>query len=78
MGPLLMKGWREAPINGIVLVIGFYLTIVVGAMLIVVLFSGARNLGPRVNRLMTGASGIGLALLGVFQLWQGITARWWI
>jgi len=44
---------------------------------IVVLFSGARNLGPRVNRAMLGAAGVGLALLGLYQLWQGASARWW-
>ena len=77
MGPLLLKGWREAPSHGIVLLLGFYFTLIICTMGIVVLFSGARNLGPRVNRAMLGAAGVGLALLGLYQLWQGASARWW-
>ena len=75
MGPLLMKGWREAPANGIALVIGFYGTIVLGGAAIVVLFSNARTLGPRPNRALIGVSAMGLVLLGLYQLWQGIVAR---
>ena len=77
MGPLLMKGWQEAPTDGIVVVLGFYCTMVVGAMGIVMLFSSTRGFGSRVTRAMMGAAGIGLALLGLFQLWQGAVARWW-
>jgi threonine/homoserine/homoserine lactone efflux protein len=73
MGPLLMKGWRESPGHGIALVVGFYGTIVLGGAAIVVLFSTARALGPRVNRTLLGLSAIGLALLGLYQLWQGAT-----
>jgi len=76
MGPLLMKGWREAPSHGITLVIGFYGTIVLGGAAIVVLFSTARGLGARLNRTLLGLSAIGLLLLGVFQLWQGTAAHW--
>ena len=28
MGPLLLKAWQEAPVNGIILLIGFYATMV--------------------------------------------------
>jgi threonine/homoserine/homoserine lactone efflux protein len=75
MGPLLLKGWREAPANGIALVLGFYVTMVAGAMGIVLLFSVARDLGPRISRAMIGVSAVGLTLLGLYQLWQGLMAR---
>jgi len=71
MGPLLMKSWREAPLHGVALVAGFYGTIILGCAAIVVLFSSARMLGPKLNRTLIGVSAIGLALLGLFQLWQG-------
>ena len=77
MGPLLMKGWRESPINGISLVLGFYGTMVLGGAGIVLLFSSLRNLGPRLNRTLIGLSALGLAALGLFQLWQGTMAHWW-
>ncbi|MCX6132365.1 MAG: LysE family transporter [Ignavibacteriales bacterium] len=76
MGPLLMKGWREAPAHGIALMIGFYGTIVLGGAAIVILFSSARALGPQLNRSLLGISAIGLALLGLYQLWQGTTGSW--
>jgi threonine/homoserine/homoserine lactone efflux protein len=77
MGPLLMKGWRELPIHGIALVVSFYSTLIICTMGIVMIFSAAGSLGPRVNRALLGVSAIGLALLGFFQLWQGTMAHWW-
>jgi threonine/homoserine/homoserine lactone efflux protein len=77
MGPLLMKGWRESSVNGISLVVGFYGTMVVGGAGIVLLFSSLRKLGPRLNRTLIGLSALGLAALGLFQLWQGTMAHWW-
>ena len=74
MGPLLMKGWREAPLDGIALVVGFYGTIILGCAAIVVLFSSARVLGPKLNRALIGLSAIGLGSLGLYQLWQGTMA----
>lgn len=71
MGPLLMKGWRETPFHGVALLAGFYGTITLGCVAIVFLFSSARVLGPKLNRGLLGASALGLALLGLFQLWQG-------
>jgi threonine/homoserine/homoserine lactone efflux protein len=76
MGPLLMRGWREAPLYGITLVIGFYGTIVLGGAAIVILFSTARGLDPRLNRALIGVSAIGLLLLGLYQLWQGTAVYW--
>jgi len=70
MGPLLLKGWREAPARGITLVVAFYATMVLTQVGIVVLFSTARGLGPRVNRVLVGVSAVALACFGVFQLWS--------
>lgn len=78
MGPLLMKGWRESSLNGISLVLGFYGTMVLGGAGIVLLFSSLRNLGPRLIRALIGLSALGLASLGLFQLWQGTMAHWWV
>ena len=70
MGPLLLKGWHEAPANGIALLAGFYGVMVLGMATIIVLAGAARGLGPRVNRAMIGASALALAGLGVYQLWS--------
>lgn len=73
MGPLLIKGWTENPINGIVLLIGFYGSMMIYSMVMVILFAAAGNSGPRSNRISTGISIIALVIFGCYQLWSGIT-----
>jgi threonine/homoserine/homoserine lactone efflux protein len=70
MGPLLLKGWREAPANGIALLAGFYGVMVLSMAGIIMLAGAARGLGPRVSRAMIGASALALAGLGLWQLWS--------
>jgi hypothetical protein len=73
MGPLLIKGWSEDPVNGIILLIGFYSSMVVYSIVMVVLFGIATNIGPQVNRISIGISVIALVIFGGYQLWSGIT-----
>jgi len=73
MGPLLIKSWNEAPANGIVLLTGFYSTLIICTMGLVVLFAAARNLGAQVNRIFVGISVLALIIFGFYQLWSGIT-----
>ena len=68
MGPLLLKGWREAPAHGVALLVAFYATMVATQSGIVLLFASTRGLGPRVNRILIGVSAAALAGLGVYQL----------
>jgi threonine/homoserine/homoserine lactone efflux protein len=73
LGPLLLKGWRESPANGIALLVGFYGTMVLTFAGIIMLFAGAGKVGPRVNRWLVGLSSIALACFGCYQLWSGVT-----
>jgi threonine/homoserine/homoserine lactone efflux protein len=75
MGPLTLKGWREAPVNAFALVITFYSTMILCLMGIIVLFGVARNLGPKVVRILIALSVVGLAGFGCYQLWAGIMGR---
>jgi len=72
MGPLFLRGWRESPADGLALLVGFYGTLVVTSIAIILLVSRARNLGPRVLRASMGIAVIGLAGFGCYQLWLGI------
>jgi threonine/homoserine/homoserine lactone efflux protein len=72
-GPILLTGWREAPINGIGFLVGFYLAIIVSLGGIILLFGTARQLGPKVNRALLGISAVALVCFGLHQLWQGIS-----
>jgi threonine/homoserine/homoserine lactone efflux protein len=74
MGPLLLKGWREAPANAIALLAGFYGVMVLSMAGIILLVGVARGLGPRANRTMIGASALALAGLGAYQLWSWVAA----
>ncbi|PWB70690.1 MAG: lysine transporter LysE [Anaerolineales bacterium] len=72
-GPILLRGWRETPINGIGFLGGFYVTIVSSLTAIIIVFGIARQLGPRVNRALLGISAIALLCFGLVQLWLGIS-----
>jgi len=72
MGPLLLKSWREAPGLGIGLLASFYGTMVITLAGIIVLFSFARRLGPRINRALVGVSVLALAGFAFYELWLGI------
>ena len=74
MGPLLLKGWREAPAYGIALLIGFYVPLIACSLGIVLLFASARSLGPKVGRALVGISALALAAFGLYEVWQGVSA----
>ena len=72
-GPILLVGWKENPAYGIIFLGSFYLAIIVGSVTVVLLFGTARQLGPKVNRVMLGISALVLAGFGTYQLWNGIS-----
>jgi threonine/homoserine/homoserine lactone efflux protein len=71
-GPTLLRGWKQSPVLGLSFVGGFYLALVGGMLLLILMFGAARGLGTRVNRAMLGLSALALLGFGVFQLWQGL------
>jgi len=70
-GPILLKGWRESPPNGIGLLAGFYSALILGLGAIIVIFGVASQLGPKFNRALRGISAILLLCFGFYQLWMG-------
>jgi threonine/homoserine/homoserine lactone efflux protein len=73
MGPMLIKGWTASPANGIILISVFYSSMIIYSSVMVILFSAAGNLGPRVNRISLFISVIAFLMFGFYQLWTGIT-----
>ena len=71
-GPILLKGWHETPLNGIGFLSGFYVTIILSLMTIILVFGKAQKLGPKVNRILLGVSIVALFCFGFYQLWLGI------
>ena len=71
-GPILLAGWRETPLHGLGFLTGFYVTMILCLCATILMFGSARQLGPKVNRLLVGVSGIALFGFGLFQLWKGM------
>lgn len=72
LGPSLLAGWRESPAYGISLVAGFYGALVLVFMGVIVMFSSARHLGPKLTKALNGLSALALLVFGVYQIGQGI------
>ena len=70
-GPILIRGWRETPVNGVSLLLGFYITMILSLAAIIILFGSARQLGPKVNRALLGISAVALFCFGLYQLSLG-------
>ena len=71
-GPILVHGWREAPVYGVGFITGFYVTMILGFSTLIIIFGSARQLGPRVNHVLLGISAVALFWFGLYQLWLGI------
>jgi threonine/homoserine/homoserine lactone efflux protein len=72
LGPLLLKGWGEAPSHGVALLVGFYSVMVVGTASTIAVFGMAGKLGSGVRRILVGVSAAALAAFGCYLLWSGI------
>ena len=71
---MLLKGWREASVNGIAFGASFYAAMVATCAAIILLFAGIGRLFPKINRILIGISVIALALVGLYQLWLGFSS----
>ncbi len=72
-GPIFIAGWRQAPINGVGFVFGFYLTLIGGFMAFIGLFALTKHLDFRVSRILSGLSALALLLFALYQMWQGFS-----
>lgn len=73
-GPILLRAWRGAALNGVGFLVAFYLALIGGMALLVLATSGARRLGPRVTHALTGVSALALLAFGLYQLGMGLFA----
>ncbi|HUM69827.1 MAG TPA: LysE family transporter, partial [Chloroflexota bacterium] len=73
-GPILLTSWRQSAHLGLGFLFGFYGALIGGFMAFVALFAVAKQLDPRVSRVLAVASALALLGFGLYQLWQGGTA----
>ncbi len=74
MGPLLLNAWRESPVNGIGMLVGFYGVLVLTLAGIIIVFGVARRLGPRLTRALVGLSALALLVFALYQLTLAVRA----
>jgi threonine/homoserine/homoserine lactone efflux protein len=74
LGPIVLSGWGKSPAVGVGLISAFYVTMIGTMIGMIILFAAAKTLGPQVRKALIGLSSIGLAYLGLYQLWVGISA----
>jgi threonine/homoserine/homoserine lactone efflux protein len=71
-GPILVTGWREAPMFGITFMVGFYVTFILLLILLIFVFGTLSNLGEKIQRALIGLSAGALFCFGLYQLWLGM------
>ena len=73
-GPIVLVAWQQSPPLGLSFVLGFYGTLIGGNATMIILFANARQLGPKVNKILMGVSAAALLFFGLYQLWLGLTS----
>jgi threonine/homoserine/homoserine lactone efflux protein len=73
-GPIVLQGLAIQPALAFGFITGFYGIFILSSMLLVVLFSTARSLGPKAVRAMLGISALALLAFGLYQIMQGFGA----
>ena len=71
-GPILMMAWREAALNGLLFLLGFYAAMISIIAVIMIAAASAGRIDARINQALLGITAIALVLFGLFQLWQGV------
>jgi threonine/homoserine/homoserine lactone efflux protein len=72
-GAALTSAWRESPAQGLAYLGGFYLALVGGNALLIVLFGEVGRLGPRAARGLAALSAGLLLFFGALQIARGIS-----
>jgi len=71
LGPLLLGAFRENSTHGVAFLLGFYGTMMIGLISLVMIFNQAKRLGSRVVDILSKFSILVLALFGAVLIWQG-------
>ena len=71
-GPILLEGWRQGTALGLAFLLGFYVALVGGLALFILVFAGAGRVDARVNRVLGLASAVALFGFGLYQLTVGV------
>ncbi len=74
-GPILIAGWRASPTLGLSFLLGFYVALIGGMALFILVFAGLTGrIDPRLNRALGLVSAVALFAFGLYQLTTGLRA----
>jgi threonine/homoserine/homoserine lactone efflux protein len=71
-GAALTAAWQSARAQGLLYLAGFYLALVGGNALLIVLFGEVGRIGPRAMKGLTALSALLLLFFGALQAWTGL------
>jgi threonine/homoserine/homoserine lactone efflux protein len=72
-GPILIEAWRQSPALGLAFLAGFYVALIGGLMLFILVFGGAGKIDARINRALGVVSAVALFGFGLYQLAAGVS-----
>ena len=75
-GPLLVKAWGDAPVRGVMFLVGFY-GLLVGTKIVVALAAaaGRQRMSERWYQLALLAAGVLLSVAGALLIWEFLAVR---
>ncbi len=76
-GPIVLQGWREQSFwVGASLIVGFYITFILGLITLVIVFAKIGQINPKFNKILSTVIATALLLFGVYQIVTGVKALW--
>ena len=72
-GPILIEAWRQEIAWGLAFLLGFYVALVGGLALFILIFGGAGRVDARINRVLGVVSAVALFAFGLYQLAVGVS-----
>ncbi len=72
--PRTLAGWAMAPGHALAFLLGFYGALIGGMLLLILVFHHAGKLNPKINLVLLIISILALIILGIQQIWIGVTA----
>ncbi len=73
-GPILVAGWRERPALGLAFLLGFYMALIGGMALFVLVAGLTGRIDPRLNRGLAAFAVVALFGFGLYQIVTGARA----
>lgn len=71
-GPLVIEAWQLDPPGALLFLLSFYLLLILGNALFIILFARTRHFGPALPRVLNAAAAVVLLVYGGYQLWHGL------